>query len=334
MQRDGPRFGYRTDALEAVIPSVSIRKIPNGNRRIDARPAALRAGSPFAAGPFDHFFRNNMDRQHDLSNLASNLSLLVASFDSIADFCRKLNINRQQFNKYLAGHHVPSQKVLLKIAKFFLMEPADLFRAPPEFRSFYEGLEYELPFDLKSAPSFLRFLPLIKSSSTALQDFLGVYYRYHNSSIYKGRILRSVTCLYERDSVVQYVTVERFPLLDQDGKVGYSFKYHGFCFLMGDRIFMIDFEGRQKNEMTFSVLTPQHRRPIRFLYGVVTGVASSSFRQPFSTRIALNFADRGHMQRKHLRNATVLLPSDTSLPAEIRDYMTGDQSTVLWGGEG
>ncbi|SAL53664.1 hypothetical protein AWB69_05657 [Caballeronia udeis] len=275
-----------------------------------------------------------MDRQQDVAHLATNLSLLVASFDSVADFCRKLNVNRQQFNKYLAGYHVPSQKVLIKIAKFFLMEPADLFRAPAEFRSFYEGLEYELPIDLKSAPQFLHFLPLIKSSVGPLRDFLGVYYRYHNSSIYKGRILRSVTCIYEHDSVIRYVTVERFPLQESTHKVGYSFTYHGFCFLLGDRIFMIDFEGRQRNEMTFSVLTPQHRRPIRFLYGVVTGVASSSFRQPFSTRLALCFADRGSIRKKHLREATVLLPSDQSLPLEIREYMTGDQSTMVWGGEG
>lgn len=275
-----------------------------------------------------------MDRHHDLTNLAANLSLLVASFDSVADFCRKLTINRQQFNKYLAGYHVPSQKVLLKIAKFFLMEPSDLFRAPADFRSFYEGLEYELPLDLKSAPSFVRFLPLIKASSTSLQDFLGVYYRYHNSSIYKGRILRSVTCLYQHESVVQYVTVERFPLLDGANKAGYSFTYHGFCYLLGDRIFMVDFEGRQKNEMTFSVLTPQHRRPIRFLYGVVTGVASSSFRQPFSTRLALNFAARGRITKNHLRQATVLNPDDPSLPFEIREYMTGDGAATVWGGEG
>ncbi|BAO90390.1 XRE family transcriptional regulator [Caballeronia cordobensis] len=274
------------------------------------------------------------DRRRDVSHLAANLATLLASFDSVADFCRKLDINRQQFNKYLAGLHVPSQRVLSKLARHFMMEPDDLFRAPAEFKSFYEGLTYELPFDLRDAPSLVRFLPLLKSSARSLQDLCGVYYRYHNSSIYKGAILRSVTCLYERDSVVQYVTVERFPLLDDSGRVGYSFTYQGFCTLLGDRIFLIDFEAKQRNELTFSVLTPQHRRPVRFLYGVVTGVASTSYRQPFSTRLALGFVERGMITKRHLRNATALQPGDPSLPKEVRDYMCGNHASFVWGGQG
>ncbi|RQR51656.1 XRE family transcriptional regulator [Burkholderia sp. Bp9140] len=275
-----------------------------------------------------------MNRETDCANLSANLAVLVSTFDSVAGFCRRLNINRQQFNKYLAGHHVPSQKVLIKISKFFMMEPSDLFRKPGDFRAFYEGLEHDLPFDLRSAPRLIEFLPLIKSSTAALRDFLGVYYRYHTSSIYKGKILRSVTCLYERDSIVEYVTVERFPLQGSERGVGYSFTYHGFCFLLGDRIFMIDFEGRQKNEMTFSVLTPQHRRPIRYLYGLLTGVASSSFRQPFSTKLAVSYVDRGPIRKRHLRDATALLPLDHSIPVEIRDYLNASDQNVIWGGEG
>jgi len=40
------------------------------------------------------------------------------------------------------------------------------------------------------------------------------------------------------------------------------------------------------------------------------------------------------IRKKHLRNATVLLPSDTTLPLEVREYMTGENSTIVWGGEG
>ena len=275
-----------------------------------------------------------MDRPQDRDNLQKNLVLLVESCSSVASLCRSLDVNRQQFNKYLAGQHVPSQKVLQKIARHFIMEMEDLFRAPADFKQFYEGFESELPMGLRSSPQFANFLPFAKASVEPLRDYLGVYYRYHNSSIYKGRILRSVTCLYEADSTIQHVTIERFPLLDGSGKMGYSFVYYGFCFLLGDRIFMVDFEGQQRNELTFSILTPQHRRPVRFLYGLVSGVASSSFRQPFSTRLTLGFCDKGMIRKKHLRNATVLLPSDTTLPLEVREYMTGENSTIVWGGEG
>lgn len=275
-----------------------------------------------------HQMRNDLQ-----GNVQKNLATLVESCRSVADMCRKVDINRQQFNKYLAGQHVPSQKILQKISRYFMMEAEDLFREPPDFKKFYEGFENELPIGLRASAQFNHFLPLAKQSVGLLDDYLGVYYRYHNSSIYKGRILRSVTCLYQAESMVQYVTIERFPLLDGSGKIGYSFTYHGFCLLLGDRIFLVDFEGKQRNEITFSILTPQHRRPIRFLYGLVTGVASSSFRQPFSTRMMLGYAGKGLIRRQHLRNATVLLPSDLSLPLEVREYMTGDNATIIWGGQ-
>jgi len=65
----------------------------------------------------------------------------------------------------------------------------------------------------------------------------------------------------------------------------------------------------------------------------VTGVASSSFRQPFSTRMALGLVDKGKIRKHHLRNATAVLPSDQSIPLEVREYMTGDNATIVWGGQ-
>jgi len=275
-----------------------------------------------------------MNRLQELQHITANLQTLVASFSSVADFCRRLDVNRQQFNKYLAGQHLPSRKVRQQIARHFLMEGTDLSRAPADFRRFYDGLQYELPVDLRATPQFTQFLPLIRASAEALRDYCGVYYRYHNSSIYKGSVLRSVLCIYERGGSARHVTIERFPGRDGRRGTGYAFAYHGFSFLLGDRIFLLDFEGAQQNEMTFTVLTPQHRRPLRFLHGLVTGVASSSFRQPFSTRIALAYAGPGPIRKQHLRQATTLAPDDASIPPEMRDYLTGERGMVIWGGEG
>ena len=41
-------------------------------------------------------------------NLTSNLSLLCTYYDSIAQVCRLIGINRQRFNKYLNGTAFPS----------------------------------------------------------------------------------------------------------------------------------------------------------------------------------------------------------------------------------
>lgn len=266
--------------------------------------------------------------------MSANLMQLAESFDSVAEFCRKLDINRQQFNKYIAGQHVPAQKVLQKIARFFFMEPEDLFRAPSDFKAFFEGQRVTLPFELQGAPELVKLFPLLHKSSDGLRKMLGVYYRYHHSSIYKGQVLRSIMHFYEKDESVRYVTIEKFPLLDGSGKAGYTFTYHGFCLLLGDRIFLIDSESKQRNELTFSILNQEHRRPNRFFYGLLSGVASTSFRQPFSTRLVLQHVSSGKLNRAHLRKATVLARDDGQLSTEIRQYLISSGVGTIWGGEG
>ena len=39
--------------------------------------------------------------------IAENLRLLSSYYKSVAEVCRRLDINRQQFNKYLSGQTAP-----------------------------------------------------------------------------------------------------------------------------------------------------------------------------------------------------------------------------------
>ncbi|WP_321791806.1 XRE family transcriptional regulator [Caballeronia sp. J97] len=274
-----------------------------------------------------------MNREQDLKNVAANLSHLANTFDSASEFCRKLDINRQQFNKYVAAQHLPAQKVIQKIARHFLIEPAQLLLAPAAFKRAFEERDPGLPFELQGAPELVKMFPAVGSSGEAMRGMLGVYHRYHNSSIYKGMVLRSVTWLYVRDGTARYVTIERFPLLDGSARSGYTFTYHGFCLALGDRLFLIDSESKQRNEVTLSILTQQPRRPIRFLYGIYSAVASSSYRQPFSTRLVLHHVSNTKLTRQHLRQATVLRPDDASIPPEIRNYLCRPGADTVWGGE-
>jgi transcriptional regulator with XRE-family HTH domain len=275
-----------------------------------------------------------MIRTQNLETLVQNLQVLAESFDSISDFCERVGVNRQQFNKYLAARHLPSQKVLTKISRHFHMQAEDLFRTPEDFKSFYEGVDREVP-DLRAFPELLSLLDSAAANAPELARYHGTYFRYHCSSIVKGKILRSVTHLYEKDGRTQYSTVERFPMSRAAGGTDwFSFTFHGFCVLLGDRLFMMDFEGKQRNELTFTVLTPQHRTPARFLYGLLTGVASTSYRQPFSTRLVFVREGSHNLTRNHLRSATILDAEDKSIPSEVRDYLRCCDGAVMFGGEG
>ena len=66
------------------------------------------------------------------SAFSTNLRMKCAAYGTIAQFCRATGINRQQFNKYLAGSNLPNAITLRKICKTLgvkeeaLFDPGDL----------------------------------------------------------------------------------------------------------------------------------------------------------------------------------------------------------------
>ncbi|WP_418138878.1 hypothetical protein AB8616_07270 [Marinomonas sp. RS-M-Aa-14] len=55
-------------------------------------------------------------------DFAVNLQLLCSYYKSVADVCRRLNINRAQFNRYLNGTTVPNHSTQRRIGEFFGVE--------------------------------------------------------------------------------------------------------------------------------------------------------------------------------------------------------------------
>ena len=268
-----------------------------------------------------------MDKAESLLNLARNLATLCKSYASVAEVCRRMNINRQQFNKYLAGQHLPTARARAAMSAFFMIEEDDLFRNPSAFNAVMEGPRVDLSWLMRSSDQFRQFLPLIAGSGAAMRPYLGLYYRYHNSSIHEGRVLRSLMYVYEANGLCQYVAIERFPNGDGSKRTECIFKYHGFGVMAGERIFLIDFETLQRNELTFSIFLPKHRNALQKLYGVLTGIAATPFRVPFSNRVVLDFQGAGPIRKSHLRMATTLSGDAAEIPDDIRRFL--GQGTLL-----
>ena len=66
-------------------------------------------------------------------SLGSNLKLLCSHYRSIAEVCRKLSINRAQFNRYLAGQSRPTTHNLKRICDFFGVEAYELSLPAEQF---------------------------------------------------------------------------------------------------------------------------------------------------------------------------------------------------------
>lgn len=156
----------------------------------------------------------------------------------------------------------------------------------------------------------------------------GVYDRYHYSSIYPGQILRAAFCVYGRDRFMQHYYIERFPDRDRPNKAAYIFKYHGMTTSLSGRLFSVDYESAQKNEMTMSIFAPQERSARKFLFGMTMGIAATVLRPPFSARVAMQYRGPGLIKREHIARATILDRNDSDIPVEVREFL-GDESSVV-----
>eukprot|EP00494_Astrolonche_serrata_P010279 UN10341 len=68
-------------------------------------------------------------------NFATNLRLVCDQYRSVAQVCRSLEMNRQQFNKYLSGQIYPSKHYLARICKFAKLSEDELNLPRAEFEN-------------------------------------------------------------------------------------------------------------------------------------------------------------------------------------------------------
>jgi hypothetical protein len=264
-----------------------------------------------------------------IADFAANLRYLCDLRGSVSHVCRKAKINRQQFNKYLSGRHLPSPVNVRIIADHFGLTSELMFSDHEDFRALIDGNFFDTFARLRQQSQVQAFISTLMGNPESVEgSLLGVYDRYQYSSIYPRKILRAAFCIYRGPDLLQHAYVERFPNYDRPGETAYTFKYHGFVAPIEGRIFTVDFESAQRNEMTFGILSVVQRNSKRFMLGITSGIAATMFRQPFSTRVALHFRHLGQMTRDDLRRATTLDMNDLSIPQEVRAYL-GDKPDMI-----
>lgn len=120
-------------------------------------------------------------------NIAANLRALCGERGSIAQVCREVGINRQQFSRYLTGEAVPNKTNLAKICRYFAISDSDLFGTPLEDHS---AADIANPFR-RSAAEWRRTVEVIsKARPASIED--GAYYVYYGLTEEGAEIARSV----------------------------------------------------------------------------------------------------------------------------------------------
>ncbi|WP_268808454.1 helix-turn-helix domain-containing protein [Roseovarius albus] len=254
-------------------------------------------------------------------DLPDNLRLLCSYHHSIADVCRKLGMNRSQFNRYLNGQTLPSLRLMRKICDFFGVEEAELLMPHGQFKELVRLKPQGVGIEIDKNVIMFEAEKVIQDSRSKLDAYAGYYFSYYNSMSNPGKILKSLTKIYRTPFSMNIKTLE---VIGEQNHDGFTCKYEGACFTLGDRLFITAMETLTRNEAIQIILYPSYTNRIRYLSGVMSGVAAHASRPPTATQIVLQFLGTNVDIRKSLGLCGLLLPGDDRIPADVQRMISGD----------
>ncbi len=260
---------------------------------------------------------------HD--HLGANLKLLCSHYRSIAEVCRKLSINRAQFNKYLNGQSRPTAYNLKRICDFFGVEGYELALPSDQFAQLIGMRSHDQERIAASDPLLELFQPL-RDNASSLSRYCGYYFEYANCMSVPGHILLSLVHLREDRGSFVFERQERQEQSRADNSSGTEegvvrCRYLGAAFYLQDRLFLIDYESLTSNEMSQTILIPSFKSRINRLNGLKTGVSSGDRRTPVCTRVVWEYLGSEINRVNAYRQVMLYELDDPRIDPEIRERL-------------
>ncbi|MFK7939160.1 MAG: helix-turn-helix domain-containing protein [Roseovarius sp.] len=249
-----------------------------------------------------------------MENFAQNLRSICADYGSIAQVCREIGINRQQFNRYLNGGGLPSAHNMRRIARHFDLTEADLLSDHEEFTRRHILNRKRVaggPVDLMIGP--------FRDQTQLLRRYLGFYHSHFQTPTWEGMILRSLIWLYEKDGYVMSRSVER--VIAKDGSVHQKSRYDGMVAQRGNRVFIVEHEMVREGSIVETILTPSHRQQVKFLRGITMGVAWRPHVSPYASRAIWKRIENKVTLRDALKACGVYSYESRDIDPTVRSYL-------------
>lgn len=244
-------------------------------------------------------------------DFAQNLRLLCSYHKSIAEVCRRLEINRPQFNRYLSGRYKPSANTLRRLCDFFGVEVHEILLPHDQFQHLIQVRP-----DPLGTPSPANIIGehlehLCQSGSSGLERYLGYYFEYYLSMSTPGKLIRTLISLERQDGHYLFQRTER--MQSEPGQPACHNRYQGAAFLLSDRLFLVDYETLNRHEVTQTILFPSFRNRLTRLTGLRIGVSDNSERMPCCTRVLYEYLGTGIRVRKALAMCGLIDPKSEGL---------------------
>ncbi|MBC7201243.1 MAG: helix-turn-helix domain-containing protein [Stutzerimonas sp.] len=257
------------------------------------------------------------------SHLSENLKLLCRHYRSIAEVCRRLSINRAQFNKYLSGQSRPTPYNLKRIGDFFGVEPYELELPAEQFSRLVGARNPDAQKAVVGDP-LLELMAPLRAQCADLTRYCGYYFEYANCMSVPGSVLVSLVQLREENGLYLFERQERQERASPTLGLAEDWvrcRYLGAAFGLQDRLFLIDYESLTLNEMSQTILIPSFKSRITRLNGLKTGVSSGDRRTPACTRVVWEFLGREINRVSAYRQVMLYAPDDPRIDPEIRERL-------------
>ncbi len=247
-----------------------------------------------------------------------NLVYLCSFFPSIAEVCRRIGINRQQFNKYLSGNVRPSRHNMRRICDFFGVTESELLLDHDRFSEILSLRNTPVSTEALAGP--LSHVESLLRSSQSLDRYIGYYFRYFYSFGHPGYIVKSLALLTEKDGRYYWKNIELWRV-NGPGRRATTMKYLGTAVLLGERIFIVEYESILKGSITQVTLYPCYQTRITHLRGIQTGAPTFRGRKPGASLVLMEYLGRTIRVRDALRTCGLYPDGDPAIAPRIRELI-------------
>lgn len=263
---------------------------------------------------------------HD--DFARNLRLLCSYYRSIAEVCRRLEINRPQFNRYLSGRYRPGDGTLRRLCEFFGVEVHEILLPSAQFERLVSVRPRAQVTAAEVSPEVRHLAHLKEIGSAGLDRFLGSYFETYLSMACPGKILRTLVTLERQGDRVMYQRTER--LVERPREKAYHGIYRGIVHLLTDRIFLNDYETLTGLEITQTILFPSFKNRVSRLTGLKLGVSGSGERMPCCARVVYEYLGPRVDVRRALRLCGLYAGDDERIDEATRQAIRNDMGPGEW----
>ena len=256
-----------------------------------------------------------------------NLQFCCDHYRSVSEVCRRLKINRQQFNRYLMGRATPSRHNHKLISDFFGLEEDELFAPQADFAATFKRrmASLDTPSVLRHHAQLLR--AVSGAGAASLSEYQGFYFKYFYTYLGGKRIKRELAHWYYDGEVLVSSVKQRYGGENETGDDRLRFiTYRGIVGHLGDRLIIIDHDRGTAREISTMILYPKGRL-LKRLHGLTLGVSHGTARSIGAARVVMDFLGTVIDTRAALVSLGTFDLDEPTIPEAIKRAVLNDMRT-------